>query len=344
LNKGNPWTKKQKAELIQLYAAKLPEQSDTDFSAAISGTLRRSTGSIRGKITELKNLSQIKTKIPESIYKIWDDFPRFDGDALIINDPHIPYHDAGFINRCLDLANHWQIPTTVLGGDAIEANSFSGWADDFTPEGNVVNSAAREEMERIFLDMPDGEVKDRMALLLENIDAPAGNMSEEIKETKKVFRALADATQNVIRIQGNHENRLLRVLKKSLSPSIMDGLFDAQNPRWKVSSYYECEFVSGGQKWRVTHPVNSGKGSSKKLASKYQCNIIMAHNHHFSIQTDPSGQWLAIEAGACVDRRRLPYEMQRDNAADMHVLGAVIIRDGKPHLLNAWTDWAQLMK
>ena len=343
MNSGNLWKVEQERKLKELYADKPKQETDFDFVVRISPILRRSVGSVRGKLNEFRRTRELGV-IPESNYKIWDDLPNFEGNALILNDLHIPYHHAGFINRCLDLANHWQIPMTVLGGDTIEANAFSGWADDFSPDMNMANAATRSQMEEIFLDMPEGETKDKMAELLENLDAPAGDMSEELTETRKVIKAFTQATNYVLRIQGNHENRTLRVLKKSLNPSILDSLLGGDNPRWKISAYYECEFISGSKKWRVTHPVNSGKGSSKKLASKYQCNIVMAHDHHLSIQSDPSGQFLAIEAGACVDRRRLPYEMQRDNAADMHMLGAVIIRDGLPHLLNDWTDWKQLMK
>jgi len=48
--------------------------------------------------------------------------------------------------------------------------------------------------------------------------------------------------------------------------------------------------------------------------------------------------------GHCVDERRLPYASQRSNTSPAHVLGAVIIRGGFPHLLMERTPWKQYAK
>jgi hypothetical protein len=101
---------------------------------------------------------------------------------------------------------------------------------------------------------------------------------------------------------------------------------------------------SGGEKWQIEHPINTGKGSSKRLAPKFGCHIVMGHNHHFSVTTDPSGQFYAIEPGMGADEERMGYVMQRHNAADKHMVGAIIIRDGKPTPLNRFTDWEMLLR
>jgi hypothetical protein len=70
----------------------------------------------------------------------------------------------------------------------------------------------------------------------------------------------------------------------------------------------------------------------------------MFHNHHFSITTDPSGRYYAIEPGMAMDEERMAYAAQRHNAADTHVVGAVLIRNGKPTPLNKFTDWDLLVR
>jgi len=139
---------------------------------------------------------------------------------------------------------------------------------------------------------------------------------------------------------GNHEQRVTRILEKTLEPHNLARLFGAD--KWNVSPYFWCELTSGGVKWQIEHPINTAKHSSKKLVPKYGCNIIMGHNHHYSVTTDPSGEFLAIEPGSGSDESRMGYVMQRHNVADKHVVGAVIIREGKATLLNKFTDWELL--
>jgi len=64
--------------------------------------------------------------------------------------------------------------------------------------------------------------------------------------------------------------------------------------------------------------------------------VIMLHGHHFSVQSSPNGRYVAIEPGACVDKRRLDYEMQRDTSGDMHTTGACMVVGGKVKLINQW--------
>ena len=143
---------------------------------------------------------------------------------------------------------------------------------------------------------------------------------------------------------GNHEQRVLRTLQKVIPVDDLATLFGADNPKWVVSPYYYCLLNSGGEEWQIEHPINTGKGSSKRLAPKFGKHIVMFHNHHFSITTDPSGRYYAIEPGMAMDEERMAYAAQRHNAADTHVVGAVLIRNGKPTPLNKFTDWDLLVR
>ncbi len=136
--------------------------------------------------------------------------------------------------------------------------------------------------------------------------------------------------------------RILRALQAVLPVDTLAVLFGVDTPKWVVSPYYWCELESGGEKWQIEHPINTTKHSSKRLAPKFGCHIVMGHNHHFSITTDPSGKYYAIEPGMAMDEERMAYAVQRHNTADAHVLGALIIRNGKPTPLNKFTDWDML--
>ena len=53
------------------------------------------------------------------------DKPPTIGDCLILADPHIPYHDATFINRCIDVALSMGIKECCVAGDLLDYNAFS---------------------------------------------------------------------------------------------------------------------------------------------------------------------------------------------------------------------------
>lgn len=282
--------------------------------------------------------------VPESRYPKWTTPLEMAGDALILCDPHIPYHDADFINLCLDLARRWFVKQLVLAGDVVDAHAFSHWPEGAGQENKKTIS---ENAESALLDlansMTGADAEKLRSALVEMARDPA-DMTDELAEARKVIKPLVDGFENIIWFMGNHEDRVIRVLEKSLGVPDLAALFGGSNPRIKFSAYYYCTLISAGVQYRITHPKPAGKGVSKRLVPKFGQHIIMAHNHHFSIQSDASGKWLGIEPGMCADPDRMDYKRQRDDGADMNVVGAVLVKDGHPWLLNKWTDWKRLAK
>jgi hypothetical protein len=162
------------------------------------------------------------------------------------------------------------------------------------------------------------------------------DLQSEIKASKNVISSLVANFDELLIIMGNHDAWMIQKLTKSLGSGDLQALFYSNSSKVKISPFFWMEFKSAGTAWRVTHPHNAGKGSSKKLSPKFDCNIIQAHNHHFSVQSAPNGKFIAIEPGMCCDEERMSYVMSRDNAADKHVTGAVIIKAGKAILINDW--------
>lgn len=61
--------------------------------------------------------------------------PRLDqpptiGDCLVLADIHAPYHDAPFINRCIDIALGMGVKEVVVAGDLLEVTAFSPFDPD----------------------------------------------------------------------------------------------------------------------------------------------------------------------------------------------------------------------
>lgn len=337
-----PWTTKQVEALLSAWTRQPADVSVHAFSIDFAASVGRTSPSVRSKLTEL--LARHGGNIPTSSYGEFDHQLRIEGDAFVLMDAHVPYHHAEFLNRCMEACRVLKVGTMILGGDALDLHAFNKFPETFEDdEKRVIDSRLRKELIEIAQRLP---AKERMELedKIANAETESGNVSEEIRESRKVLRAFEQNFERVFWVMGNHEQRVTRILEKTLDAVSLAVLFGADSPKWMISGYFWCELLSGGVKWQIEHPLNTGKGSSKKLAPKFQCNVVMGHNHHFSMTTDPSGNFLAVEPGMGGDEDRMGYTRQRHNAADVHMVGAVIIRNGKPILLNRFTDWDIVLK
>jgi hypothetical protein len=288
------------------------------------------------KLIKTAHKRQIE-QLPESRYPLWNAPFSFDGDVLVLCDAHIPLHHARFINSCIKIAVGMGIKRCLLAGDALDLIGMSSFPENFEQGAQTISAEKAKRLTDIALSLPV-DSQQRMEIMKEldqSVDDPH-NISGEWANARETMTALSKNFEEVLWMMGNHEHRLIRKLEKTISGADLKALFVGDNPKWKVSEYYWCQFTSGGKQWQVEHPNLTAKGGGKRLAPKYKANIIMAHNHHFAIASDSSGEYISIEPGMCGDEERMGYVKQRHNSADTHVLGAVIIKDGRPLLINKY--------
>lgn len=311
-----------------------PADTGRDYAALHP---ERTPHAARQKLNQLLEASGMKS-VPTSAHPDWNTPPVIEGDALIMGDLHLPYHNAQFVNRCLEVAHALGITKLILAGDALDMKAFSHWPDDFSDSERMMasNNVTKELLS--IANSLDPDTAEKLYKLADKIQPENGNIGEEIRTAREFFKILDSHFAEVTYIMGNHETWVIRAIEKTITSADFARLFVGDS-RWKVSPYYWCKLNSGGVEWQIEHPKNSGKGSSKKLVPVFGCNIIMLHNHHYSVQTDPSGQFLAIEPGMCADEAKIQYDNQRHGTHDKHITGAVIVKDGKAHLLNKFTDW-----
>lgn len=333
---GNFWTEQQTEQLIELWRNRRADITAYEFARDNEEVFKRSRNAIFQK---LKTMPEYK--IPASNRTPWDNPPKVDGDAFILGDTQIPFHHAEFINKCLELCRRWGIRQMILGGDALDVESLNSFSPDFeNDKRRVIDSRSAEALVKFADELPSKK-REKLLDIIGDSERENG-LGGEIKESRAILKAFEGDFDSIVWIMGNHEKRVLKTLEKILPVDTLATLFGADNPKWLVSPYYWCVLTSGGKDWQIEHPMNTGKGSSKKLAPKFGRNIVMFHNHQFSITSDPSGEFYAIEPGMGMDERRMAYVMQRHNAADTHMVGALIVRDGKPTPLNKFTDWEML--
>jgi biotin operon repressor len=284
-------------------------------------------------------------RLQASPYPKYDEPLTSEGDALIIPDPEFPFHNAGFINRILDLAQAWKIELCIIGGDLLHLDSLSKWE----PQWEIPNGKGGldEKQELAFIEFAKGLGKRQQEVafaLLDKIGSKEEdgdpNVSEELSISRKAIKSLAECFKKVDVILGNHDGRLLRQLNSPLYPTEITRLIERQD--WRIAPYYFGYLISNGEKFIIEHPKSAAIITAEKLASKFQCHAIVCHSHMLQYTFDISGRFYAITTGCCADEYLFAYASQRHTNVKAHHLGATIVREGIPTLLHERVDWKRL--
>jgi len=284
--------------------------------------------------------------IPQSPYPVYNEPPVVHGDALILPDCEIPFHHADFINRVLEVAQAWGIKQMIAAGDLLHFDSLSGWEPSWTKQPN---GGLTERDEEVLMDIAMALPKKYQPILLNaivDIGTHEANMGfdNEMFYARKTLGSFDQLFDNYTWVLGNHEGRWLRALNSPTTPTELLNLMRLDEGKWSISPYYYCILESYGQVYRIEHPKSAAKYTAEKLASKFQCHVLMGHSHLLRSDYDVSGRYHACHIGHCVDEERLAYAAQRSSTRDAHLLGAAIVRDGYLWILDEKVDWEKIKK
>jgi hypothetical protein len=279
----------------------------------------------------------------ESPYPSFDNPLVMEGDAIVFPDTEFPYHNAEFINNCLDLADAWKIDKAILAGDALHFNSISKWEASWKADGNAGIS---EKAEKDLLDLDlSSSARQKIIAIIQKYDTPSENdAGSEIATSRDCLTRLGQQFEKVDYVIGNHDGRFLAALNSPIFARQLLQFIGVDNPKFRIAPYYFSWLDTERGRFRIVHPKGAAASTAYNLASKFQCHILMAHSHRWSVLKDRSGSFYAIQMGCCVDETKLAYAAQRDVAGDAHALGAVIVRGGYPFLLGVDTPWSVMKR
>ena len=145
----------------------------------------------RQKLVRLLEAQGIKS-VPESAHPDWNTPPVIEGDALIMGDLHLPYHDAAHVNRCIAAAHKLGVTKLILAGDALDMRAFSHWPDDFSDnERMLASNNVTQEILKLAGEL-DAATAERLYQLADKIQPENGNIGEEIRTSREFFKILDD--------------------------------------------------------------------------------------------------------------------------------------------------------
>jgi len=309
----------------------------------IGKELNRESEACRSKyrsLTGSAGKSYAFTPIAESPYPKYNSPLEQMGDCLILPYPEFPYHNADFINRCLDLAYSWKIKQCCIAGDAMHFNSISKFEANWRHDngGDLSDKAHRELMD--FLPRLPSNLQGEYLATLEGLEpVHDDDIGGEVAVAKQAFLNLSSVFDDVVYVIGNHDGRLLSALNSPMFADQLKQFAVGNNPKYRIAPFYYSILHTDAGDYRISHPVSASGNTAVSLAGQFQMHVIMGHSHNYSRLKDASGKYWAIQAGCTVDEERLAYCSQRDRGSKRHVLGAVIVRGGYPYDLSVETPW-----
>jgi hypothetical protein len=215
--------------------------------------------------------------------------------VLVASDVHFPKHDEELLHAMLLQAVEQGVDTLIWAGDFYDMEEFS-------PYG---------------------------------VDDPTSSFRRNLSVGGQLMRGVADLGISQVWSAGNHEYRVFR--NRPLDMTLlarMSGLGDLlESERLRVSDHPLVYLPVGN--WIVVHPGQYGSFPTlvaTKLATRFQANVVAAHEHHWGMTTDETGQFIGISSGGLFDPRLHKYINYNVTSQRAWQQGWVILHNGQASL------------
>jgi len=286
-------------------------------------TYTESARIIKEKLGLSHTVSTIKRNLPE-ILKLEMSIPDIENnlppelivnyeDCVIFGDMHMPYVHKRALVDALFTAKRKGIKTAILNGDALDFD----WASNFM-----------------------------------SMTAP-GTMQDVEHHRRAIYdimHALAGVFTKIYITRGNHDERLLRKADLKLSLKSVWHMFACPDSEWVdlegkplpnllniceiTERFYMKMNSSPTGDWLFCHQKNYSVIPGRvagRLASKEQCNVVTAHEHHLAIVLDgTTAEHYGVNGGCLFDETKIEYKQMRHTLHPRSTIGWVILEGGIP--------------
>lgn len=236
--------------------------------------------------------------------------PEIEGDAVVINDVHVPFTDFDFAERVIPVAEYFDVDTMIIAGDFLDMSAMGGFKRKVQPP----------------------------------------SVYEEMRVARDLLSYYAEYFETIWLYPGNHSDRLLKAFDGGLmwdefidiliTPEIKDKII--------ATPYDRITLHSGGETWTIPHQANVSVYSlsvGEQLAWKYSSHVVTTHQHNSAIGMDRYGKYVIIDSGGLHEPAMQPWVQLKTTKSARHDKGFVVIKDGQGKLFTPnpiMTDWSFL--
>ncbi|HEY6022229.1 MAG TPA: metallophosphoesterase [Candidatus Paceibacterota bacterium] len=255
-------------------------------------TIRRGLKTGSTKSTALLNTNEVEDRL-----RITLDKPLVHNGSLAVTaDWHIPMYDPAYANKFLQEAKDRGHSDLLIAGDFFNFDALSAY---------------------------DPKQED-------------AGLEKELVEAMSVMRILLETFDNIYYLWGNHDDRMHRALGFKIQfKEAMKMVFGAVGAealtRIQFTNLDHMWVIDNEEKYYVCHPKNYTQtplATARKLASKYNANVITAHSHHCAVGYGVDGEKVCAEVGGLFDKTKTAY-LQRSTTFPTWQQGYCFIEDGR---------------
>ena len=214
---------------------------------------------------------------------------------IIGGDFHIPFQDDLLIDQMLSFAQRSQINTLVCNGDFLDCKSFSN-----------------------FFEVQQKEL----------------TFKNELKVAEDIITKLSGVFDKMFFMMGNHECWWLQRLSGQNNLEDLFRLFKGNLVLGSDIIVTNYDHLTLNDEWYICHPKNFSRlptAIPRKLADRYNLDIICGHEHRLSLCKSFNGKYYCIESGGLFDSEKIEY-LQSTTSYPAQVSGYVSINKNIPTL------------
>lgn len=236
----------------------------------------------------------------------YDQFSRLAGDFAICSDLHVPKLDPTMWEGFLHTAKRHKLAQCMVLGDFFDQEEFSSWA-------------------------------------ISGLQPSAISFGQEVGYAVQVLEDLLTHFDRVFCLRGNHDDRILRLLRFALGLSDVFAIVGRRVAlslqrelanKLQVSEYPFCHV---GGNWLCAHPSTYSRipgAVARDVAEVEGMNTVMGNGHLLSMSRDKSDRYWAVDSGCLVDPQKVYYKVFKVRRFPKWSQGFVLLRKGQPILVH----------
>ena len=212
----------------------------------------------------------------------------------LISDLHIPFHHAPTIERWLNECDTNKIRSAIIIGDTMDGGHWH-------PKRGKEQHHGR-------------------------------TWQDDLEVARKIYGIFTQCFEEILVLSGNHDEWHAKHMRGQIKNEYYFGKMFSEYPSIQFSDFEQCQVQSAGKQVRCIHGTSYSASSpltvAKNYAAKFECGIVMAHQHHAEDGFSRSGKHQVICLGGAIDNELMGYVHQAPGTQPAMTRSFAILQDG----------------